>query len=105
MLNPALTYLTSTFSLRLKASGGVDVLLFNPPYVPTDLEEADEAQEGRDIEGAWAGGADGMQVTERVLRSLKVVATFSFFAFWFANQSMMYVRIYCPKKACSISLL
>ena len=57
---------------RLKAMGGVDLLLFNPPYVPTIASEADDAQDARGIAGAWAGGHDGMDITQRVLDSLKV---------------------------------
>ncbi|KAJ7655186.1 hypothetical protein DFH06DRAFT_1201853 [Mycena polygramma] len=44
----------------------VDIVLFNPPYVPTVPDEALGAQEDRDIEGSWAGGQDGMQITDRV---------------------------------------
>ena len=52
--------------------GGVDLLLFNPPYVPTITSEADDAQDARGIAGAWAGGQYGMDVTQRVLDALKV---------------------------------
>ncbi|KAH9919110.1 S-adenosyl-L-methionine-dependent methyltransferase [Fomitopsis serialis] len=45
----------------------VDVLIFNPPYVPTYADEADDAQQGADIQGAWAGGEIGMQVTDVLL--------------------------------------
>jgi len=45
----------------------VDVLLFNPPYVPTVPEELESAQEGKSLEGSWAGGADGMQLTNELL--------------------------------------
>ncbi|KIR52034.1 hypothetical protein I315_05324 [Cryptococcus gattii Ru294] len=48
----------------------VDVLLFNPPYVPTDNEELQMTQESRGIGGAWAGGADGMTITNTVLQQL-----------------------------------
>ncbi|PPQ62786.1 hypothetical protein CVT24_000480 [Panaeolus cyanescens] len=47
-----------------RLSGKVDVILFNPPYVPTSEEEVIEAQKYGNIGGAWAGGADGMQVTD-----------------------------------------
>ncbi|KAJ7139748.1 S-adenosyl-L-methionine-dependent methyltransferase [Mycena epipterygia] len=43
----------------------VDIIVFNPPYVPTVREEAAGAQSDRDIGGSWAGGQDGMQVTDR----------------------------------------
>ncbi|TFY64763.1 hypothetical protein EVG20_g5844 [Dentipellis fragilis] len=67
-LNPILASLAGPLSKRLLHS--VDVLLFNPPYVPTYSEEADAAQEGAGIAGSWAGGADGMRVTERLLEQI-----------------------------------
>ncbi|KAI0344141.1 S-adenosyl-L-methionine-dependent methyltransferase [Trametopsis cervina] len=48
----------------------VDLLVFNPPYVPTYDLEATEAQSNGGIAGAWAGGADGMQVTDVLLDQL-----------------------------------
>ena len=50
----------------------VDVLIFNPPYVPTEEEEALNAQVQGDIAGAWAGGFDGMAITNRLLDDLGV---------------------------------
>jgi len=38
--------------------------------VPTEDEEMAGAQAGRAIEGSWAGGKQGMLVTERVLQEL-----------------------------------
>lgn len=58
--------LASPFLGRL--NGMVDVLLFNPPYVPTESEEID----GNGIEVSWAGGKDGMEVTNRLLPRIKV---------------------------------
>ncbi|KAF9452576.1 S-adenosyl-L-methionine-dependent methyltransferase [Macrolepiota fuliginosa MF-IS2] len=49
----------------------VDVVLFNPPYVPTEYEEAHIAQQAKSISGAWAGGYDGMQVTNTFLETVK----------------------------------
>lgn len=54
------------FRERLK--GKIDIILFNPPYVPTDEDELRLAQEKRDIECSWSGGLLGMQVTNEFLR-------------------------------------
>ena len=43
--------------------GAIDVLLFNPPYVPTDDSEVS----GNGIEISWAGGTDGRLVVDRAL--------------------------------------
>jgi release factor glutamine methyltransferase len=64
-----------TSSLR---AGTVDVLVFNPPYVPTEvlpsyeiIEGAGEFEEdGRLLELSYAGGVDGMEVTDRLLDTL-----------------------------------
>jgi release factor glutamine methyltransferase len=60
--------------------GQVDVLVFNPPYVPTDelptplIREGNEKptfeEESRLLELAYAGGKDGMETTERLLDAL-----------------------------------
>ncbi|KAH6917440.1 methylase, partial [Coprinopsis sp. MPI-PUGE-AT-0042] len=57
--------------LHSRLNGKVDVLLFNPPYVPTSFEEAKYAQDSHTIDGAWAGGFDGMQVTNYFLGLVK----------------------------------
>ncbi|KAI0828292.1 putative methylase [Trametes gibbosa] len=57
--------------LRSRLRHAVDVLLFNPPYVPTDIDEANEAQQTVGIAGAWAGGLDGMGVTDILLEQVE----------------------------------
>ena len=55
--------------LRVSLTAGlkvhdVDMLVFNPPYVPTETTEIDTQGS---IASSWAGGADGMEVTTQVL--------------------------------------
>ena len=52
----------------------IDLLIFNPPYVPTDDAEVLGAQDNAGIAGAWAGGAAGMRVTDVLLDQLGVSA-------------------------------
>ena len=53
----------------------VDVLVFNPPYVPTDDDEEQTSQQqllsgdsSIAIAASWAGGSTGMNVTNRLLQ-------------------------------------
>ena len=62
--------LADPFYQRL--SNKVDVILFNPPYVPTTEEEVVQAQDLRNIQGSWAGGSDGMQITYAFLDRVEV---------------------------------
>lgn len=64
--------INSSFALPLRARlrHSVDVILFNPPYVPTIDAEAQEAQETLRIQGSWAGGSDGMLVTNLFLETV-----------------------------------
>ncbi|CAA7258739.1 unnamed protein product [Cyclocybe aegerita] len=57
--------LVAPFGTRL--ANNVDVLLFNPPYVPTSEEEVSDAQLSRELGGSWAGGSDGMRITNVLL--------------------------------------
>jgi hypothetical protein len=70
LLHPIRTSLVRSLQERL--SHKVDVLIFNPPYVPTDEVEATSAQDSQDISGAWAGGTDGMYLTDRLLEQVDV---------------------------------
>ncbi|GMT16189.1 hypothetical protein PFISCL1PPCAC_7486 [Pristionchus fissidentatus] len=53
--------LVSAFLPRLLNS--IDVLLFNPPYVPTDENEVDAS----DLSRCWAGGSRGVSTLNRLL--------------------------------------
>lgn len=46
-----------------------DIILFNPPYVPTI--ESEISNSGFGINRAWAGGLDGRKVTDRLLNKLQ----------------------------------
>lgn len=48
-------------------SGSFDLVLFNPPYLPTNPEE----RTGRWIDYALDGGANGRETVERFLKDLK----------------------------------
>jgi release factor glutamine methyltransferase len=56
----------------VRLTGAVDVLVFNPPYVPTDNEDLWAGG----LERAWAGGGMGMETTWKVLDSLSVTPLF-----------------------------
>lgn len=75
-----ITSLTQSIYPRLRHS--IDILLFNPPYVPTDTSEADAAQLGADIAGAWAGGIDGMKVTDVLLEQVAVSSHLCFCSYF-----------------------
>ena len=60
--------------------GAVDVLVFNPPYVPTDEvpiirgqteeEKTTYEEDSRLLALSYAGGRDGMEITERLIGEL-----------------------------------
>ncbi|KAF9498096.1 S-adenosyl-L-methionine-dependent methyltransferase [Pleurotus eryngii] len=60
------TYLDRSLHTRLKHC--VDLLVFNPPYVPTNSVEAESAQTSPAIASAWAGGVNGMELTNTFLK-------------------------------------
>ncbi|KAG6866871.1 hypothetical protein C0991_008808 [Blastosporella zonata] len=70
VLDPINASFALPLSARLKRS--VDIILFNPPYVPTIPDEMSDAQDARGISGSWAGGTDGMNVTDVFLESVEV---------------------------------
>ncbi|KAF8640927.1 hypothetical protein AX17_000574 [Amanita inopinata Kibby_2008] len=55
-------------ALQRRLRHSVDVVIFNPPYVPTATEESMVAQGSQDIRATWAGGVDGMEVTNTFLQ-------------------------------------
>jgi len=66
-LDPIIANLADPLTSRLKHS--IDLLIFNPPYVPTDESELMESKD-RNILATWAGGRDGVQVTDILLNQL-----------------------------------
>jgi release factor glutamine methyltransferase len=50
-------------SLLGRCKGIFDIIIFNPPYVPTPDSEVS----GNGIEVSWAGGEKGRQVTDRAI--------------------------------------
>jgi len=63
------TDLVAALSPRL--DGQLDVLVFNPPYVPTPSEEVG----GTAIAASWAGGLHGREVLDRLLPLLGNLAS------------------------------
>lgn len=57
-----------------KLNGLVDILLFNPPYVPTPNDEVGS----NDIEASWAGGENGRIVIDRALDQIAKLISFPY---------------------------
>lgn len=64
-LDVVCTDLTEAVHSRL--TGIVDIIVFNPPYVPSPQCEVGS----RGIEATWAGGIDGREVIDRTLPLIK----------------------------------
>ncbi|XP_028938041.1 methyltransferase N6AMT1 [Ornithorhynchus anatinus] len=61
LVQPVVTDLVRGLLPRLR--GAVDLLVFNPPYVPTPSHEVGSPG----VASAWAGGRRGREVTDRLL--------------------------------------
>ncbi|CAG7847403.1 SubName: Full=Related to MTQ2-Putative S-adenosylmethionine-dependent methyltransferase {ECO:0000313/EMBL:CCA68162.1} [Serendipita indica DSM 11827] len=68
LLDPIQTSLAS--GLNQRCYRAIDVLLFNPPYVPTEEEEVEHGQDTPNIQSSWAGGSMGMHITDILLDQL-----------------------------------
>lgn len=75
MLEPVLTSLHYPLAERLRAN--VDLLVFNPPYVPTEAEEELVGQLDAGIVASWAGGLEGMTTTKLLMQAAPVRQTSS----------------------------
>ena len=53
----------------------LDVVVFNPPYVPTDDKEYEDSIKRRDISASWAGGRNGRIVIDRFLQTVPTFLT------------------------------
>ncbi|CAD6892448.1 unnamed protein product [Tilletia laevis] len=50
-----------------QSAGLIDLLVFNPPYVPTLEEEEALAQQAAGIAGSWAGGQTGTRLVDELI--------------------------------------
>ena len=64
-INITTNYNQSSSLLSFSSLPLLDVIVFNPPYVPTPVDEVG----GDGIEASWAGGIDGRQVIDEFLLS------------------------------------
>lgn len=67
-----LEVVTSDFTRNLeKIEGKIDILIFNPPYVPCTDEEMEHALKFKDSTAAWAGGLHGREIIDRVIPKVR----------------------------------
>lgn len=55
-------------ALMDRLEGAVDLLVFNPPYVPTSNDELVKADSGNKIYLSWAGGEKGRKLIDTFLK-------------------------------------
>lgn len=57
-------------------NNSIDMIVFNPPYVPTRLENSGKLESyeinvtNHSIVGAWAGGVDGCEIIDQIINDL-----------------------------------
>lgn len=74
-LQPVVTDVLSALAARTqgrntgstRSRGLIDLLLFNPPYVPTTQEEEAAAQKDAALSGSWAGGSTGTKLLDQLI--------------------------------------
>lgn len=59
-------------------ANSIDLLIFNPPYVPSRLEESEDFETGvkessQSIVQTWAGGINGREIIDKFLKDLQRV--------------------------------
>lgn len=75
--------LLHTSGLDPVRTASIDILLFNPPYVPTSTEEMLLAQKtaldtSDELPAAWAGGIDGREICDAILPKIPSVLTYPY---------------------------
>lgn len=70
-LEPVLTSLHYPLAERLRAK--IDLLVFNPPYVPTEEEEELAGQLDAGIVASWAGGLEGITTTKLLMQAVPML--------------------------------
>lgn len=56
-------------------TNSIDVLIFNPPYVPTPTLDDNETNLDKNLIKSWSGGIDGREVIDKVLKDLNRILT------------------------------